>query len=120
MADNDVDRLVRAVGVETGRPRKAVMDIIIPRLDIRAIEAGEDYSDAKHERHPHGLVFVNGVEVASTLQCPHCGGHFVSRKGSGHRRHFCLNCKGVTCGSPACIPCTPFVRELQQNFGREI
>lgn len=71
-----------------------------------------DYADAKHERQPHGLIFVNGKEVATTLQCPHCGGHFVSRKGSGHRRTFCLKHMAVTCGAPACDPCTDLERLL--------
>jgi hypothetical protein len=64
---------------------------------------------------------VNGKEVAATLQCPHCGGHFVSRKGSGHRRSFCFNCKEVTCGAPACVSgCTPFARGLERNQRREV
>lgn len=80
----------------------------------------DQYRDAKHERQPHGIVFVNGQEVATTLQCPHCGGHFVSRKGSGHRRTFCMKCMAVTCGSHACDPCQPFAAELQMNQGREV
>lgn len=71
----------------------------------------EQYKDAKHERHPHGIIIVNGQEVATTLQCPHCGGHFISRKGSGHRRTFCLKCMAVTCGRPACDSCQPFAAE---------
>jgi len=35
--------------------------------------------------------------------CPHCGAQFVSRKGSGHRRTYCLRHKAVTCGSDACV-----------------
>lgn len=79
----------------------------------------DDYSDAKHERQPHGIVFVNGREVATTLQCPHCLAHFVSRKASGHRRTFCMKCMAVTCGHRACDPCRPFVAGLERNQGRE-
>lgn len=71
----------------------------------------DDYSDAQHERKPHGIVIVDGKEVAVTLQCPHCAAHFVSRKGSGHRRTFCLKCMAVTCGNPVCDPCRPFAIE---------
>jgi hypothetical protein len=78
----------------------------------------DSYQDAKHERHPHGIVIVDGKEVATTLQCPHCGGHFVSRKGSGHRRTFCLKCMAVTCGNPLCDPCRPFAAQLEQSQGR--
>lgn len=80
----------------------------------------DEYSDAKHERQPHGLIFVNGKEVATTLQCPHCAAHFVSRKGSGHRRAWCMRCNAVTCGSRACDPCRPWVEGMQQLMGREL
>ena len=93
------------------------MDIIIPGVND---PGGEDYADAKHEPHPHGIVFVNGKEVATTLQCPHCAGHFVSRKGSGHRRTFCLKCKAVTCGQAACDPCVPWARALGASMGRMV
>lgn len=55
----------------------------------------------------HGGIVVDGVQVASTLRCPHCGGHFESCPGSGKRRAFCLRCQRVTCGNPACDPCIP-------------
>ena len=96
------------------------MDIWMPK-DFRSVELGEDYSDAQHERKPHGIVIVNGREVATTLQCPHCGAHFVSRKGSGHRRSFCLRCMGVTCGKPACLTtCTPWTAASGETLGREV
>lgn len=63
----------------------------------------DDYSDARVERKPHGLIFVNGKEVAHTLKCPHCGAQFVSRKGSGHRRSYCTIHQAVTCGSDICV-----------------
>ena len=94
-----------------------MMDIIIPTHPRHPLE--DDYSDAKHERQPHGIIFVNGQEVATTLQCPHCAMHFVSRKGSGHRRTFCMRCMAVTCGKLQCDPCRPFVKELERSFGRQ-
>ena len=63
----------------------------------------DEYDDARFERRPHGIVFVDGKEVAHTLKCPHCGAHFVSRKGSGHRRSYCFVHQAVTCGAPACL-----------------
>jgi len=78
----------------------------------------DDYSDAQHERKPHGVIIVDGKEVASTLQCPHCSAHFVSRKGSGHRRTFCMRCRAVTCGKLACDPCRPFAAELEDFQNR--
>jgi len=84
--------------------------IWIPGVDD--VQADLDqYKDAQHERKPHGIIIVNGKEVATTLQCPHCGGHFVSRKGSGHRRTFCTRCMAVTCGQHECDACQPFAAE---------
>jgi hypothetical protein len=80
----------------------------------------DDYTDAQYERKPHGIIFLNGQEVAHTLQCPHCMAHFVSRKGSGHRRTFCMRCMAVTCGRHQCDPCRPFVAELGQTQHRII
>ena len=96
-------------------------DIWIPKdfNNQRIQDLVDDYSDAKHERRPHGLIFVDGKEVATTLQCPHCAMHFVSRKGSGIRRFFCMRCGGVTCGKPKCDACHPFAEELEMSQGRE-
>lgn len=94
------------------------MDIIIPGVNDTHPYC-DDYSDAKHERHQHGAIFVNGKEVATTLQCPHCMAHFISRKGSGMRRTMCIKCMAVTCGNQACDPCRPFVEELGIIQGRE-
>jgi hypothetical protein len=77
--------------------------IWIPGIDEVKAHMEARYGDAKHERHPHGIVIVNGQEVACTLMCPHCGEHFVSRKGSGIRRSFCMRHEAVTCGKPACL-----------------
>ncbi len=93
------------------------MDIIIPKKDQNPLV--DDYSDAKHERQPHGIIFLDGKEVATTLMCPHCGAHFVSRKGSGIRRAFCMRCMAVTCGDLRCDPCRPFLQELERLQGRE-
>jgi len=82
----------------------------------------DDYSDAQHERKPHGLIFLNGKEVATTLMCPHCGMHFVSRKGSGIRRCYCMRCGEVTCGQRKCDPsiaCNPIMAQMGMNQGRE-
>lgn len=61
---------------------------------------------------PHGHWLVDGKEVADTLQCVHCGDHFVVVFGSGKRRGFCMNCNGTTCGKPGCHACIPFEKKL--------
>lgn len=60
----------------------------------------------------HGGFIENGLQIASTLQCPHCGGHFISTPGSGIRRTFCTRCHAVTCGHRNCDECIPFEAKL--------
>lgn len=67
----------------------------------------------------HGGIILDGVQVSSTLQCPHCGGHFESRPGSGKRRTYCLHCAAVTCGNPACDPCIPIEARLDHAEGHK-
>lgn len=96
-----------------------VPHIWIPGVDDVKKHTDHYYGNAKHERQPHGLIFVNGQEVGTTLQCPHCAKHFLSVKGSGHRRSFCFKCMAVTCGKKECMEsCTPFVEELERTQGR--
>lgn len=76
-------------------------DIWIPGIDDVAQDR-EQYKDAQFERKPDGVFLYNGIEVAHTLKCPHCGGHFISRKGSGHKRRFCLKHMAPICDNPYC------------------
>lgn len=62
----------------------------------------------------HGAMIVDGHEVADTMQCCHCGNHFVRVPGSGRIRGFCRNCMAVTCGDPACHACKPFEKWLKE------
>jgi len=72
----------------------------------------------KFEPRAHGALIVDGREVGNTLQCCHCGGHFVSVKGSGQRRGFCLRCMGPTCGAAACDACKPLEVQLLALEGK--
>lgn len=72
------------------------------------------YTKAKSERRAKGVFIVDGKEVADTLQCCHCNAHFMSVRGSGKKRSFCMNCGDVTCGGPNCIDrCIPFEKKLE-------
>ena len=71
-----------------------------------------NFGDTKYERKSNGSFIVDGIEVAHTLQCCHCGKHFVSFKGSGMIRGFCMKCMKTTCGSIKCDNCLPFERRL--------
>ena len=65
----------------------------------------------------HGGLIVDGKQVGSTLQCPHCGGHFLIVPGSGKRRTFCMRCHAITCGAPSCDPCIPLEARLEFKEG---
>lgn len=49
---------------------------------------------------------------ADTLQCVHCGGHFVVNPGSGKIRGMCTRCAGPICG-PGCKECVPVETYLE-------
>lgn len=73
-----------------------------------------DFSDAKWERKPHGSCILDGREVGTTLQCVHCGAHFLSVKGSGIKRGFCTKCMGPTCGKSQCFRCKPYEKQIEE------
>jgi hypothetical protein len=69
--------------------------------------------DPQFERKPSGFILVDDKEVASTIQCCHCDTHFISIKGSGHRRGFCTNCMKRTCGALKCDVCYPMLKKIE-------
>jgi hypothetical protein len=78
------------------------------------------FGNVQFERKPKGAFIVDGKEVAHTLQCVHHGGHFVSIRGSGTKRGFCMNCHGPTCGHKKCDPCLPFMKQIDISEKRNI
>lgn len=66
-----------------------------------------------------GAVIADGVQIASTQQCAHCGGHFQMVKGSGTRRGFCIKCMKITCGNPGCDFCIPAEARLEILEGNQ-
>lgn len=77
----------------------------------------DEYKDAQAVNRPSGAILLDGQHVADTVQCKHCGGHFVMRKGSGITRGWCTRCDGVVCG-PQCAACTPMEKRLDQAEAR--
>jgi len=59
---------------------------------------------------PHGVILMDGQEVADTLQCPHCQCHFVKIAGPAP---FCTNCGAYECGKERCRTCIPFLLRLE-------
>lgn len=76
------------------------------------------FGDTKFERKPSGAILLDGIEVAHTLQCCHCGCHYVSIKGSGIKRGFCLKCMKTTCGNHECDTCITSEQKLNIIEGR--
>lgn len=68
--------------------------------------------EAQFERRASGHIILEGKEIASTLQCCHCNRHFISIRGSGITRGFCLGCMKVTCGSAKCDEHVAFEKKL--------
>ena len=57
-------------------------------------------------RKPAGTLVITpefGPTVErQTMQCKHCGRHWVVEPGSGRSRGWCFNCAGPTCGAERC------------------
>lgn len=62
--------------------------------------------------------FAGGEHTVATLQCVHCGGHWVPKPGSGEKRGFCTNCAGYVCG-PGCEACV-HVEQMLENMERGV
>ena len=76
--------------------------------------------DVQFEKKPSGVFIVDGNEAGHTLQCCHCGAHYVSIRGSGIRRGFCKLCNQVTCGKEVCNMCVPFEEKLNIMEGKKL
>lgn len=73
---------------------------------------GEQTVDPITQRRSSGGIIVDGVHVADTIQCVHCGMHWIPVKGSKKVRGYCSKCKGSHCGGIKCWECNPFKERL--------
>lgn len=76
-------------------------------------------SDLSNAANPVGIrqvgsILIDGREVANTVECCHCNGHFLFTRGSGVRRGWCQRCMRMTCGNPACDPCRPWEQQMEE------
>lgn len=67
---------------------------------------------------PSGVLIEQGLDGGGekhqdTVQCSHCGRHWVFKKGSKKKRGFCLLCNGITCGNKRCQKCIPQEKQLE-------
>lgn len=69
------------------------------------------YKSARWARKPSGHFFMDGEEVADTLQCCHCNAHIAFTGDSSVG--MCRGCMKPTCGKPRCEErCFPFEKRL--------
>lgn len=74
---------------------------------------GEPTFNPVSERKISGAAIINGNQVADTIQCKHCGMHWISLRGSKKRRGFCMKCMGPLCGKKSCMVCVPLMERLK-------
>ena len=51
--------------------------------------------------------------IADTIQCCHCGKHWIREPGSGKIRGFCTKCHKLTCGDIGCCKCVPYEKKIE-------
>ena len=68
-------------------------------------------------RGARGYIVISGPDAPTlereTLQCVHCGKHWIYEPGSGRRRGWCAPCNGVTCGAERCAVCVPLEARIE-------
>lgn len=71
------------------------------------------YTDSLSTIKASGAILVDGKHIADTIQCKHCGGHFVHQRGKAATRGWCFKCNGMLCGQKRCMKsCIPTEVEL--------
>jgi hypothetical protein len=71
-------------------------------------------------RREAGAMLLDGVQVASTVQCAHCSAHWPFQPGSGRLRGWCYKCMAPLCGKPAClVDCVPVEAKIEFEEGKK-
>lgn len=62
----------------------------------------------------------SGTTNTPTLQCVHCGKHWICEPGSGKTRGWCMMCNGPVCGKKCekCVPTEQLLENIEQ--GRQL
>lgn len=76
------------------------------------IIGGTQKFEAESVSKPSGAIILDGMHLADTLTCKHCGFTWIPIVGSGKIRGWCSKCNGVTCGRPECDNCYPAEKRL--------
>jgi hypothetical protein len=81
--------------------------------ELFIIEGLKKFEAKSVSKQASGAIIVEGMHIADTLTCCHCGYTWIPIKGSGKIRGFCTGCQGVTCGRPECDPCVPLEKKME-------
>jgi hypothetical protein len=73
----------------------------------------QGYEDVVSSGKPAGTIIIDGHETAETMQCVHCGRHWIRRRNSGKMMGYCMNCGGVFCPDSKCRECLHFKKKLE-------
>lgn len=84
------------------------------RADEILLIDGKRIFEAESVRKPSGYIIIEGNVVADTVQCRHCGGHYIPIKGSGIKRGWCTHCGGPLCGKDGCFECIDFRKKMDE------
>lgn len=71
----------------------------------------------RSNKGPGGYIIISSPDAETiereTMQCVHCGKHWVYKPGSGTERGWCMKCDGVTCGAQECNACVPLEARIE-------
>lgn len=69
-------------------------------------------------RRSAGTIIIDGQDE-DVLMCLHCQMVWVPEPGSGHKRGWCFNCEGPTCGKQACeTSCKHYEQVIEEMEAR--
>ena len=73
-------------------------------------------AEARSAPNPSGHIVrvEDDTEVCDTVQCCHCGCHFPYTSRTSKGRGYCLSCKALWCGAPACAHCHHHKKKLDE------
>jgi hypothetical protein len=84
------------------------------RADEILILDGLKKFEAEVAKKPSGAIIIDGMHVADTVRCVHCGHHWIPIAGSGITRGWCHHCGGALCGSKECFQCKDFRKKMDE------
>lgn len=58
---------------------------------------------------------------ADIRTCPHCQAVIkMAEWAKADTQNFCIKCMAPACNNPACVPCVPFLRQLEMHIQAQL